>query len=323
MCLWASNNAPLVSVVKVQTTACTLIWLFFTRSVRGSQCLTVWKFILFWGKVWAPSESPLSWSHLDGKQRENQNEFQRSFLFPSASLSLFLSISLFSSVDWTEEGVGLWCFPCGPYISPSPLMLYGIQSLFIPSMCSLCARALTSDPKALDSVISGPRETVCVCGYVLVGGVDRGLIIAWPHSLSLHRLTPRLHFTGYKTHILAQRHTQKVEWFNCQPFHGYCMSPSLHLLSSSLDHRCCSPTHSAKVKDNLCSCRVIRISSKIKLVLPRPMLHHSTKFHENWASSCCFFLVLLTDKQTHQQTRLKHDLLGGGEKEKKRMFKPN
>lgn len=61
-------------------------------------------------------------------------------------------------------------------------------------------------PWALDSVISGPRDTVCV-GMCWWGGVDQGLIISWPHSPSLHHLTPHLHFTGYKTHILRHRHT--------------------------------------------------------------------------------------------------------------------
>lgn len=124
------------------------------------------------------------------------------------------------------------------------------------------------------------RDSVCV--WVCVG-VDRGLIISWPHSLSLHRLTPHLHFTGYKTHILEQRHTHQVEWFNhftdtvCLPLFIHCPA---HLTT-------------AVALGN----QIILILRKWKIICvaaawfgstPRPMLHHSTKFHENWSSSCFF-----------------------------------
>ena len=83
-------------------------------------------------------------------------------------------------------------------------MLYGIQSLFIPSMCSLWARALTSDPPRalgpltwLSQAQEGQSVWVCVRGWV-------GLIGGWLSHDPIPPLavspSPHLNFTGCKTH---------------------------------------------------------------------------------------------------------------------------
>ena len=52
-----------------------------------------------------------------------------------------------------------------------------------------------------------------------------------------------------------------------------------------------------------------QICSKMDKVLPWPILHPSTKFYENWASS--FYIILLTNEQT-SKWHSKHNLHGRG-----------
>lgn len=118
-------------------------------------------------------------------------------------------------------------FSLQPYLSRSLLLLYGIQILFILSMCSLWARGPTSDPQALDLVISGPRDLVCVCVPCVC---MRGLIISWPHSPFLHHLTLIIILEAIKhihTHTLTCRSTNT---------HTHTYSHKDVWLSSFVDH---------------------------------------------------------------------------------------
>ena len=53
-------------------------------------------------------------------------------------------------------------------------------------------------------------------------------------------------------------------------------------------------------KENVCIRPVIQIHSKNECVVPWPMLHPSTKFHENKSNSVS--VILLTNKQTELKT---------------------
>ena len=55
-----------------------------------------------------------------------------------------------------------------------------------------------------------------------------------------------------------------------------------------------------------------RIRSEIQRILPWPMIHLSTKFHENRASSFCVILLINTNQLTNKRTGWKHNLPGGG-----------
>lgn len=131
-------------------------------------------FFSFWRKSWSPPPSESLW---DEAVWTALTENQSCFLFPSTSLSLSLTISLFPSArEWTgQDRRVLGCDVFRPAINKSTPAhaLWNPEPLY-PFHVFPMSRGLDLwPPWAFDLVISGPREAAGV--YVSVGGVDRGV----------------------------------------------------------------------------------------------------------------------------------------------------
>ena len=138
---------------------------------------------------------------------ENQN----CFLFPSTSLSLSFTISLFPSArEWTgQDRRELGCDVFRAAINKSALAhaLWNPEPLY-PFHVFPMSRGLDPwPPRAFDLVISGPREAACV--YVSAGGVDRGVdYLMTPLPPPCITLPPIFISQAIKhTHTQTQTHT--------------------------------------------------------------------------------------------------------------------
>ncbi len=167
-------------------------------------------FFLFEGKLEPPSEN--LWDEaIWTASRENQNCFYRSPLY----LSLFLTTCLFPSVrEWTGQDRGeLGCDAFRAAINKSvpAHALWNPEPLYPFHVFPMSQGPGLWPPGPWLGYLRLRRDSVCVyacvCGYVLAGGVDRGLIISWPHSPSLHHLTPIFISQAIK-HTHTQTHTR-------------------------------------------------------------------------------------------------------------------